>query len=95
MQVKRAEAVTSLRRRYLQLCKDRFGWRLPPKESFNRWLMERLLGCSKHTAEERDPLLPLLWEPAVSPSMSHEVGGRRWSSRRSEAACTLPPPLQC
>lgn len=40
----------------------------PPRESFNRWMLERKVvdkGC--------DPLLPSNCEPVVSPSMFREI----------------------
>ena len=39
-----------------------------PKESFNRWLLER-----KVLSISGDPLLPALAEPKISPSMHREI----------------------
>lgn len=40
----------------------------PPRESFNRWLLERKVIDRGH-----DPLLPSDCEPVISPSMFREV----------------------
>lgn len=40
----------------------------PPRESFNRWLLER-----KVIDKGVDPLLPSECEPVISPSMFREV----------------------
>lgn len=40
----------------------------PPRESFNRWLLER-----KVIDKGQDPLLPSDCDPVISPSMFREV----------------------
>lgn len=40
----------------------------PPRESFNRWLLERKVIDKGH-----DPLLPSDCDPVISPSMFREV----------------------
>lgn len=40
----------------------------PPRESFNRWMLER-----KVVDKGSDPLLPSNCEPVVSPSMFREI----------------------
>lgn len=40
----------------------------PPRESFNRWMLER-----KVVDKGSDPLLPSSCEPIVSPSMFREI----------------------
>ncbi|XP_022104305.1 phosphorylated CTD-interacting factor 1-like [Acanthaster planci] len=63
----RSNLVKELRSRYNELCQQREGIRAP-KESFNRWLLERKVidkGC--------DPMLPSNCSPEVSPSMKREI----------------------
>ena len=40
----------------------------PPRESFNRWLLERKVIDKGH-----DPLLPSDCDPVISPSMFREI----------------------
>ncbi|KAM4581914.1 mRNA (2'-O-methyladenosine-N(6)-)-methyltransferase [Fundulus diaphanus] len=67
IELQRAQLVTKLRQHYHELCHQREGID-PPRESFNRWLLER-----KVIDKGVDPLLPSECEPAVSPSMFREV----------------------
>uniref|UniRef100_A0A8D0A7N7 mRNA (2'-O-methyladenosine-N(6)-)-methyltransferase n=1 Tax=Sander lucioperca TaxID=283035 RepID=A0A8D0A7N7_SANLU len=59
--------VTKLRQHYHELCHQREGID-PPRESFNRWLLER-----KVVDKGQDPLLPSDCDPVISPSMFREV----------------------
>lgn len=63
----RAQLVTKLRQHYHELCYQREGIE-PPRESFNRWLLER-----KAIDKGPDPLLPSECDPIISPSMFREV----------------------
>ncbi|XP_038149112.1 mRNA (2'-O-methyladenosine-N(6)-)-methyltransferase [Cyprinodon tularosa] len=67
IELQRAQLVTKLRQHYAELCHQREGID-PPRESFNRWLLERKVMDKGH-----DPLLPSECEPVVSPSMFREV----------------------
>lgn len=67
IELQRAQLVTKLRQHYHELCHQREGID-PPRESFNRWLLER-----KVIDKGLDPLLPSECEPVVSPSMFREV----------------------
>ncbi|XP_013883113.1 mRNA (2'-O-methyladenosine-N(6)-)-methyltransferase [Austrofundulus limnaeus] len=67
IELQRAQLVTKLRQQYHELCHQREGID-PPRESFNRWLLERKVMDKGH-----DPLLPSDCEPIVSPSMFREV----------------------
>ncbi|XP_067101254.1 mRNA (2'-O-methyladenosine-N(6)-)-methyltransferase [Osmerus mordax] len=67
MELLRAQLVTKLRQHYHELCYQREGIE-PPRESFNRWLLER-----KVIDKGPDPLLPSECEPVISPSMFREV----------------------
>lgn len=63
----RSQLILKLRQHYRELCQQREGIE-PPRESFNRWMLERKVvdkGC--------DPLLPSNCEPVVSPSMFREI----------------------
>eukprot|EP00026_Physarum_polycephalum_P005560 Phypoly_transcript_05595.p1 GENE.Phypoly_transcript_05595~~Phypoly_transcript_05595.p1 ORF type:complete len:531 (+),score=82.60 Phypoly_transcript_05595:167-1594(+) len=65
----RGKYLNHLRKHYNDLCSN---WLLisPPKESFNRWLMERmLLGA----VGGREWLIPRKIEPIISPSMKREL----------------------
>uniref|UniRef100_A0A8C9VXC8 mRNA (2'-O-methyladenosine-N(6)-)-methyltransferase n=1 Tax=Scleropages formosus TaxID=113540 RepID=A0A8C9VXC8_SCLFO len=67
IELQRAQLTTKLRQHYHELCNQREGIE-PPRESFNRWLLERKVvdkGC--------DPLLPSDCDPVISPSMFREV----------------------
>uniref|UniRef100_A0A3B5MHG6 WW domain-containing protein n=1 Tax=Xiphophorus couchianus TaxID=32473 RepID=A0A3B5MHG6_9TELE len=66
IELQRAQLVTKLRQHYHELCHQREID--PPRESFNRWLLER-----KVIDKGLDPLLPSECEPVVSPSMFREV----------------------
>ena len=72
VETRRGEATEALRLEYARLCKQEFGWELPPKESFNRWLVERK---ALQSLEGADALLPVLGPAirAISPSMHHEI----------------------
>uniref|UniRef100_A0A8D0ABQ0 mRNA (2'-O-methyladenosine-N(6)-)-methyltransferase n=1 Tax=Sander lucioperca TaxID=283035 RepID=A0A8D0ABQ0_SANLU len=61
------QLVTKLRQHYHELCHQREGID-PPRESFNRWLLER-----KVVDKGQDPLLPSDCDPVISPSMFREV----------------------
>ncbi|NP_001089204.1 phosphorylated CTD interacting factor 1 S homeolog [Xenopus laevis] len=63
----RAQLVLKLRQHYRELCQQREGID-PPRESFNRWMLER-----KVLDRGPDPLLPSDCDPAVSPSMFREI----------------------
>lgn len=63
----RANLVSKLRLSYQEMCHSREGIDAP-KESFNRWLMERKV-CDKGN----DPLLPNNCSTAVSQSMFREI----------------------
>uniref|UniRef100_UPI00398F8637 mRNA (2'-O-methyladenosine-N(6)-)-methyltransferase isoform X2 n=2 Tax=Pristiophorus japonicus TaxID=55135 RepID=UPI00398F8637 len=63
----RAQLTVKLRQHYQELCQQREGID-PPRDSFNRWLLER-----KAIDKGKDPLLPSDCEPVVSPSMFREV----------------------
>ncbi|XP_062514156.1 mRNA (2'-O-methyladenosine-N(6)-)-methyltransferase-like isoform X2 [Corticium candelabrum] len=63
----RMTTTVNLRQKYAELCKSRVGVD-EPKESFNRWLLER-----KVLSISGDPLLPALAEPKISPSMHREI----------------------
>uniref|UniRef100_A0A8C4GXW1 mRNA (2'-O-methyladenosine-N(6)-)-methyltransferase n=1 Tax=Dicentrarchus labrax TaxID=13489 RepID=A0A8C4GXW1_DICLA len=65
--LQRAQLVTKLRQHYHELCHQREGID-PPRESFNRWLLERKVIDKGH-----DPLLPSDCDPVISPSMFREV----------------------
>uniref|UniRef100_A0AAQ5YNB3 mRNA (2'-O-methyladenosine-N(6)-)-methyltransferase n=1 Tax=Amphiprion ocellaris TaxID=80972 RepID=A0AAQ5YNB3_AMPOC len=67
IELQRAQLVTKLRQHYHELCHQREGID-PPRESFNRWLLER-----KVIDKGQDPLLPSDCEPVISPSMFREV----------------------
>ncbi|XP_077315359.1 mRNA (2'-O-methyladenosine-N(6)-)-methyltransferase isoform X1 [Lithobates pipiens] len=63
----RAQLILKLRQHYRELCQQREGID-PPRESFNRWLLER-----KVLDRGPDPLLPSVCDPVVSPSMFREI----------------------
>ncbi|ESO96929.1 hypothetical protein LOTGIDRAFT_115378 [Lottia gigantea] len=63
----RAQLVTKLRQNYNELCYSREGIEAP-RESFNRWLLERNV-IDKGT----DPMLPSQCIPEVSQSMYREI----------------------
>ncbi|KAK9529661.1 hypothetical protein VZT92_013740 [Zoarces viviparus] len=67
MELLRAQLVTKLRQHYHELCHQREGID-PPRESFNRWLLERKVIDKGH-----DPLLPSDCDPVISPSMFREI----------------------
>ncbi|XP_034387992.1 mRNA (2'-O-methyladenosine-N(6)-)-methyltransferase [Cyclopterus lumpus] len=67
IELQRAQLVTKLRQHYHELCHQREGID-PPRESFNRWLLERKVIDKGH-----DPLLPSDCEPVISPSMFREI----------------------
>lgn len=67
MEVLRANLTNRLRIQYQELCIQREGISAP-KESFNRWLMER-----KVIDKGQDPMLPSNCNPIVSPSMMREI----------------------
>nr|XP_023652355.1 phosphorylated CTD-interacting factor 1 isoform X1 [Paramormyrops kingsleyae]XP_023652356.1 phosphorylated CTD-interacting factor 1 isoform X1 [Paramormyrops kingsleyae] len=67
MELQRAQLTTKLRQHYHELCSQREGIE-PPRESFNRWLLER-----KVVDKGPDPLLPSECDPVISPSMFREV----------------------
>ncbi|XP_029006767.2 mRNA (2'-O-methyladenosine-N(6)-)-methyltransferase isoform X2 [Betta splendens] len=67
IELQRAQLVTKLRQHYHELCHQREGID-PPRESFNRWLLERKVIDKGH-----DPLLPSDCDPVISPSMFREV----------------------
>uniref|UniRef100_A0A4W6FG15 mRNA (2'-O-methyladenosine-N(6)-)-methyltransferase n=1 Tax=Lates calcarifer TaxID=8187 RepID=A0A4W6FG15_LATCA len=67
IELQRAQLVTKLRQHYHELCHQREGID-PPRESFNRWLLERKVIDKGH-----DPLLPSDCDPIISPSMFREV----------------------
>nr|XP_060627566.1 mRNA (2'-O-methyladenosine-N(6)-)-methyltransferase [Anolis sagrei ordinatus] len=63
----RSQLMLKLRTHYRELCQQREGID-PPRESFNRWMLER-----KVVDKGSDPLLPSSCEPVVSPSMFREI----------------------
>uniref|UniRef100_A0A6I8P8V4 Phosphorylated CTD interacting factor 1 n=1 Tax=Ornithorhynchus anatinus TaxID=9258 RepID=A0A6I8P8V4_ORNAN len=63
----RSQLILKLRQHYRELCQQREGIE-PPRESFNRWMLER-----KVVDKGTDPLLPSDCEPVVSPSMFREI----------------------
>ncbi|XP_071817429.1 mRNA (2'-O-methyladenosine-N(6)-)-methyltransferase-like [Apostichopus japonicus] len=63
----RANLTNRLRMQYQELCSHRESINAP-KESFNRWLMER-----KVIDKGLDPMLPSNCNPVVSPSMMREI----------------------
>ncbi|XP_048464059.1 mRNA (2'-O-methyladenosine-N(6)-)-methyltransferase isoform X4 [Rhincodon typus] len=67
VEILRAQLTVKLRQHYQELCQQREGIE-PPRDSFNRWLLER-----KAIDKGKDPLLPSDCDPIVSPSMFREV----------------------
>ncbi|XP_062402264.1 mRNA (2'-O-methyladenosine-N(6)-)-methyltransferase [Sardina pilchardus] len=67
IEMQRAQLTTKLRQHYHELCSQREGIE-PPRESFNRWLLERKVGD-----KGVDPLLPSECDPIISPSMFREI----------------------
>lgn len=67
MELLRSQLILKLRQHYRELCQQREGIE-PPRESFNRWMLER-----KVVDKGSDPLLPSNCEPVVSPSMFREI----------------------
>uniref|UniRef100_A0A673XF76 mRNA (2'-O-methyladenosine-N(6)-)-methyltransferase n=1 Tax=Salmo trutta TaxID=8032 RepID=A0A673XF76_SALTR len=67
IELQRARLTTKLRQHYQELCYQREGIE-PPRESFNRWLLER-----KVLDKGPDPLLPSDCDPIISRSMFREV----------------------
>ncbi|KAJ8384812.1 hypothetical protein AAFF_G00197990 [Aldrovandia affinis] len=67
IELQRAQLTSKLRQHYHELCHQREGIE-PPRESFNRWLLER-----KVLDKGSDPLLPSECNPIISPSMFREV----------------------
>ncbi|XP_002730979.1 mRNA (2'-O-methyladenosine-N(6)-)-methyltransferase [Saccoglossus kowalevskii] len=67
IEYERSNICNRLRISYAELCKSREGLDAP-KESFNRWLLER-----KVIDKGNDPLLPSDCSPVVSPSMYREI----------------------
>ncbi|XP_035634429.1 mRNA (2'-O-methyladenosine-N(6)-)-methyltransferase-like isoform X1 [Oncorhynchus keta] len=67
IELQRAQLTTKLRQHYHELCYQREGIE-PPRESFNRWLLER-----KVLDKGPDPLLPSDCDPIISQSMFREV----------------------
>ncbi|KAK1901225.1 mRNA (2'-O-methyladenosine-N(6)-)-methyltransferase [Dissostichus eleginoides] len=67
IELQRAQLVTKLRQHYHELCHQREGID-PPRESFNRWLLER-----KVIDKGQDTFLPSDCDPVISPSMFREV----------------------
>uniref|UniRef100_A0AAY4EIQ0 mRNA (2'-O-methyladenosine-N(6)-)-methyltransferase n=1 Tax=Denticeps clupeoides TaxID=299321 RepID=A0AAY4EIQ0_9TELE len=67
IELQRAQLMTKLRQHYHELCSQREGIE-PPRESFNRWLLER-----KVVDKGVDPLLPSECDPVISPSMFREI----------------------
>ncbi|XP_069740810.1 mRNA (2'-O-methyladenosine-N(6)-)-methyltransferase isoform X3 [Narcine bancroftii] len=67
VEILRAQLTLKLRQHYQELCQQREGID-PPRDSFNRWLLER-----KAIDKGKDPLLPSDCDPVVSPSMFREV----------------------
>ncbi|KAJ8401340.1 hypothetical protein AAFF_G00385710 [Aldrovandia affinis] len=67
IELQRAQLTGKLRQHYHELCYQREGIE-PPRESFNRWLLER-----KVLDKGSDPLLPSECDPIISPSMFREV----------------------
>lgn len=63
----RSQLILKLRQHYRELCQQREGID-PPRESFNRWILER-----KVVDKGTDPLLPSDCDPVVSPSMFREI----------------------
>nr|XP_056700139.1 mRNA (2'-O-methyladenosine-N(6)-)-methyltransferase [Euleptes europaea] len=63
----RSQLMLKLRQHYRELCQQREGID-PPRESFNRWMLER-----KVVDKGTDPLLPSDCDPVVSPSMFREI----------------------
>ncbi|XP_029467589.1 mRNA (2'-O-methyladenosine-N(6)-)-methyltransferase [Rhinatrema bivittatum] len=63
----RSQLILKLRQHYRELCQQREGID-PPRESFNRWMLER-----KVMDKGTDPLLPSNCQPIVSPSMFREI----------------------
>ncbi|XP_015271989.1 PREDICTED: phosphorylated CTD-interacting factor 1 [Gekko japonicus] len=63
----RSQLMLKLRQHYQELCQQREGID-PPRESFNRWMLER-----KVVDKGTDPLLPSDCDPVVSPSMFREI----------------------
>lgn len=63
----RASLVAKLRQQYKEMCHSREGIDAP-KESFNRWLMER-----KVIDRGNDPLLPSNCQPEISYTMYREI----------------------
>ncbi|XP_077053812.1 mRNA (2'-O-methyladenosine-N(6)-)-methyltransferase [Siphateles boraxobius] len=67
IELQRAQLTTKLRQHYHELCSQREGIE-PPRESFNRWLLER-----KVLDKGPDPLLPCECDPVISTSMFREI----------------------
>ncbi|XP_043946164.1 mRNA (2'-O-methyladenosine-N(6)-)-methyltransferase [Protopterus annectens] len=63
----RSHLILKLRQHYQELCQQREGID-PPRESFNRWMLER-----KVFDKGKDPMLPSDCDTAVSPSMFREI----------------------
>uniref|UniRef100_A0A672N947 mRNA (2'-O-methyladenosine-N(6)-)-methyltransferase n=1 Tax=Sinocyclocheilus grahami TaxID=75366 RepID=A0A672N947_SINGR len=67
IELQRAQLTTKLRQHYHELCSQREGIE-PPRESFNRWLLER-----KVVDKGLDLFLPSECDPVISPSMFREI----------------------
>nr|XP_054748424.1 mRNA (2'-O-methyladenosine-N(6)-)-methyltransferase-like [Lytechinus pictus] len=67
MELMRNVLVSKLRQQYQELCSTREGINAP-SESFNRWLLERMV-----VDKGKDPMLPSQCPDPVSPSMMREI----------------------
>jgi phosphorylated CTD-interacting factor 1 len=67
IELMRFRSTVTLRKKYEDLCRSKVGVE-EPKESFNRWLLER-----KVLSISGDPLLPALSLPKISQSMHREI----------------------
>ncbi|XP_039632543.1 mRNA (2'-O-methyladenosine-N(6)-)-methyltransferase [Polypterus senegalus] len=67
VELMRSQLMTKLRINYKELCQQREGID-PPRDSFNRWLLER-----KVLDKGKDPLLPSECDTPVSSSMFREI----------------------
>jgi hypothetical protein len=63
--VLRAQALDRMRGYYEHVCRERLGWQLPPRESFNQWVwqMQAQAVAAGDAAAPPDPVLALVPVP--------------------------------
>lgn len=79
----RAECMIILRHKYDEMCRSEFHFQQAPKDSLNRFLMERSM---RFQSLRRDPLFPMCVQPLVGPSMFYEIN--------EDIPVKLKPPIQ-